>query len=306
VSDGPGAPLALTLRGSTGLALAAEIREPPAPTAPTVLLMHGGGQNRHAWSRTAGVLCEAGHVVVAYDARGHGDSDWDPTGRYDMEDFAHDLLAVRRQVAGDDPVIAVGASMGGMAILNAHRLAGPHGWLGVVLVDVTPRIELEGVRRIVGFMTAHPEGLPTLDDAAGVIAAYNPHRPRPDRLDGLLKVLRQTPGGRWVWRWDPAFMGSRSEQVMGDASGEARMAHMAELLFEGARAITGPTLLVRGGMSDLVSEENVREFLRAVPHARYVDVAGTGHMVAGDDNDAFTGAVLSFLGAAAGGHRPNT
>jgi pimeloyl-ACP methyl ester carboxylesterase len=293
--SGSGAPRLLTLTGSTGLALAAEIHEPSTPTAPTVLLMHGGGQNRHAWSRTANVLCRAGHVVVAYDARGHGDSDWDPTGRYDMEDFANDLLAVRRHVAGDDPVVGVGASMGGMSILNAHRLAGPRGWLGVVLVDVTPRIELEGVRRIVGFMTAHPEGFATLDDAADVIAAYNPHRPRPDRLDGLLKVLRQTAEGRWMWRWDPAFMGSRSEQVMGDESGEARMAHMAELLFEGAHAITAPTLLVRGGLSDLVSEQNVREFLRAVPHAEYVDVAGTGHMVAGDDNDAFTDAVRAFI-----------
>ena len=56
-----------------------------------------------------------------------------------------------------------------------------------------------------------------------------------------------------------------------------------------------PTLLVRGGCSDLLSEEGAHELLELVPHARYVDVAGAGHMVAGDRNDAFNEAVVDFL-----------
>jgi pimeloyl-ACP methyl ester carboxylesterase len=56
-----------------------------------------------------------------------------------------------------------------------------------------------------------------------------------------------------------------------------------------------PALLVRGRMSDLLSEEGAQEFLRLVPHARMVDVSGAGHMVAGDRNDAFNDAVVSFL-----------
>jgi pimeloyl-ACP methyl ester carboxylesterase len=70
---------------------------------------------------------------------------------------------------------------------------------------------------------------------------------------------------------------------------------MADQLLDGARRITAPTLLVRGAMSDLVSPDTVNEFLTAVPHADAVDVSNTGHMVAGDDNDAFTTAVLAFL-----------
>ena len=61
------------------------------------------------------------------------------------------------------------------------------------------------------------------------------------------------------------------------------------------RALTVPTLLVRGRVSDLLSEEGAQEFLQLAPHARLVDVTGAGHMVAGDRNDLFNDAVVGFL-----------
>jgi len=48
-------------------------------------------------------------------------------------------------------------------------------------------------------------------------------------------------------------------------------------------------------MSDIVSDESVRELLDLVPHAEVADVAGAGHMVAGDRNDAFNRAVVEFV-----------
>jgi len=62
-----------------------------------------------------------------------------------------------------------------------------------------------------------------------------------------------------------------------------------------ARRLTIPTLLVRGRMSDLLSEQGAQELLAMVPHAQLVDVAGAGHMVAGDRNDVFDRAVVTFL-----------
>ncbi|MCY3795310.1 MAG: alpha/beta hydrolase, partial [Gammaproteobacteria bacterium] len=56
-----------------------------------------------------------------------------------------------------------------------------------------------------------------------------------------------------------------------------------------------PTLLVRGGLSDVLSEEGAREFLETCPHAEYVNVSDAAHMVAGDRNDLFTQAVADFL-----------
>jgi hypothetical protein len=56
-----------------------------------------------------------------------------------------------------------------------------------------------------------------------------------------------------------------------------------------------PTLLVRGGLSDILSEEGAREFLELCPHAEYVNVTDAGHMVAGDRNDIFANGVIEFL-----------
>lgn len=277
------------------LSLAADVYRHDDPRA-VVLLLHGGGQNRHAWDTTARRLHTRGYTVVAYDARGHGDSDWDPAGLYDLERFASDLLAVRAHTRSGHAVVAIGASLGGLAILGTHLVAPPDLWAAVVLVDITPRMELHGARRIVAFMGAHPDGFNTIEDAADVIAAHNPHRPRPENLDGLRKVLRQRDDDRWVWRWDPSFVTSNLAFLQGDpGSGAEELAAMGELLIDGAQRISAPTLLVRGLMSDVVSQETVDEFTGLVPHAHTVDVTGAGHMVAGDDNDAFTLAVAEFL-----------
>lgn len=266
-------------------------------------MLHGGGQNRHAWANTAKALQASGYTVVTIDSRGHGDSEWDRSGAYSIDDFTFDLLAVREQLSLGRPVVAVGASMGGITILNAHRMASPELWAGVVLVDVTPRMEVSGVQRIMSFMAERPEGFATLQEASDVLAAYNPHRPRPKELDGLRKVLQQRDDGRYMWRWDPAFIAPKIEAIEEHPNGHAgRFALLAEELLDGAGRITAPTLLVRGAMSDLVSPETVEEFLAVVPHASAVDVSNTGHMVAGDDNDAFTAAVLDFLGGIGSGH----
>jgi pimeloyl-ACP methyl ester carboxylesterase len=124
----------------------------------------------------------------------------------------------------------------------------------------------------------------SLEEAAAAVAAYNPHRPPPSDLRGLAKNLRERDG-RWYWHWDPAFMNNKGLSEVADT----------DRLRRAAQSLAPPVLLVRGRMSDVVSEEGVRSFLADCPHARFVDVSGAGHMVAGDRNDAFTHAVVDFL-----------
>jgi pimeloyl-ACP methyl ester carboxylesterase/acyl-coenzyme A thioesterase PaaI-like protein len=283
-------PVPFTALGHHGLELAGD--EWGDPAGAPLLLLHGGGQNRHAWRGTAARLAAEGYSITTVDARGHGDSGWSKAQEYEMEHNALDVLALLGRFRQRPAV--VGASMGGMSALLAQSMSAEQLFSAVVLVDVTPRMELSGVQRIMGFMTAHPDGFETLEQAAEVIAAYNPHRERSTQVDGLRKVLRERDG-RWHWRWDPAFLTSKTDSFDDPALMEARMQQMADELHRAAARLTVPTLLVRGGQSDLVSAESVREFLAAVPHAGYVDVGGAGHMVAGDDNDAFTAAVLDFL-----------
>ena len=145
--------------------------------------------------------------------------------------------------------------------------------------------------RIGNFMMEHmDDGFGSLDEVADAIQAYNPHRPRPTNLSGLEKNLRQRDG-RWYWHWDPAFIGGR----MGSPDETRSSIVDPERLGKAARALTVPTLLVRGRVSDLLSEEGAQELLELVPHAQMVDVAGAGHMVAGDRNDLFNDAVVDFL-----------
>lgn len=277
----------LQLAGAGNLRLRAEAFG--AEGAPPVLLLHGGGQTRHAWGGTAEALAEDGWGPLAVDLRGHGESDWSPDGDYAFESFAADVAAVARACAG--PPVLVGASLGGIASLLAiafHEAPAR----ALVLVDVAPRIELAGAARIMQFMTARPDGFASLEEVADAVAGYLPHRERPRDLGGLAKNLRRGDDGRLHWHWDPRFMKP-------DASRIASPDYTSRM-DDAARALRIPTLLVRGRLSDLLSEEGAQHFLALVPHARFADVSGAGHMVAGDRNDRFTRAVREFLRDALG------
>ena len=275
--------------GRDGNRLAADVAGDPSD--PPAILLHGGGQTRHSWGTTLGALAGKGWRAYAIDLRGHGDSEWAADGDYTLDAFAGDLLAVTREL-GDAPAL-VGASLGGVASLAA---IGEHTDENVaralVLVDVAPRMEEQGRMRIGAFMAEHMnDGFGTLDEVADAIQQYNPHRPRPTDLAGLEKNLRRHADGRWYWHWDPAFIGGR----MGGTDETRSSLIDPERLRKAAAALTVPTLLVRGRVSDLLSEEGARELLELVPHAQMVDVAGAGHMVVGDRNDLFNDAVVTFL-----------
>ncbi len=256
--------------------------------APAVLFLHGGGQTRHAWGGAAATVAGAGCLAITMDHRGHGDSGWSPSGDYDTEGFVEDLLGVIAQLPS--PPILVGASLGGIAALHAAGEATTPIARGLVLVDVTPRLEIPGVLRILTFMRAHPDGFASLEEAADFVASYLPHRPRPRDVSGLEKNLRRGDDDRWRWHWDPALMARWDPERYDVAEGERVRTERLAL----ARRLRVPVMLVRGRSSDVVSEEGAREFLDAVPGARYVDLAA-GHMVAGDRNDAFTDGVVSFV-----------
>jgi len=285
-------PRVVHFRGANGITLTADdwgtLDDPP------VLLLHGGGQTRHAWRATAPTLASGGWRVVALDLRGHGDSDWPDADGYEIDHFASDLLSVIDQL-GRAPVL-VGASVGGIMGLAAQLRADHQLYAAVALVDIAPRMEPEGVERVVGFMLEYPDGFATLDDAADAVAAYLPHRRRPTNTDGLRRSLIEGDDGRWRWRWDPRFLTSQPEFQSGDPRAiHRRTDDMRDALTKAARRLTVPTLLIRGAMSDVVSPESVEHFLDAVPHATYVDVAEASHMVAGDRNDIFTAALVEFL-----------
>jgi len=280
------APQTVEFSGVQGLTLVGDEWRPAgggdtASDRPTVLMLHGGGQNRHSWKNTGQVLADTGFHVIALDSRGHGDSDRSPDADYDVETLTADVMAVLDQIGR--PVILIGASMGGLTGILVADQAGPERVVRLVLVDVVPRFEKNGSARIRDFMFSGLHGFGSLEEAADAVAAYLPHRPKPRSPEGLKKNLRLRDG-RWYWHWDPAFMTKPGDDP------ELRTEN-----FERAAAdLTIPVLLIRGKLSDVVSPEGVQHFLDTVPNAEFVELSGAGHTAAGDDNDAFSDVVVTF------------
>ncbi|GAA4486015.1 alpha/beta fold hydrolase [Rhodococcus olei] len=251
-----------------------------------VVMLHGGGQTRHSWNRAAAGIAADGWTVHTLDTRGHGGSDWAPDGDYRIGRLVEDLRAVTDQL-GEPPVV-FGASLGGMTGLIAEGEQ-PGTVRALVLVDITPKVEPDGVERIAAFMTSRPDGFADLDEVADAVAAYQPHRTRPANVEGLRRNLREGADGRLHWHWDPAFTKPRVD-------GETPVGTHARMV-AAARAVAVPTLLLHGGRSDIVSADGVAELLALIPHATAVNVAEAGHMVAGDDNAVFVAEAGGFLRA---------
>jgi pimeloyl-ACP methyl ester carboxylesterase len=265
-----------------GIHLTADVSGPAG--APTVVLLHGGGQTRHSWHRASVELAQAGYRVINLDARGHGDSDWSPQGDYRLETLSADLAAVIATLPA--PPALVGASMGAATSIYLAGNAAPGTVRALVLVDFVPDVEREGADRIRAFMNANLGGFASLEEAADAVSAYYPQRPRPKDYSGLMKNLRRRPDGRLYWHWDPRFVDRPERLEPPQFSGR---------LGDAATRIAVPTMLVRGLLSDIVSDRGVERLRAQLPGLEVFDVPGAAHMVAGDRNDQFNQAVIGFL-----------
>ena len=269
-----------TFKTQCGLRLSADIVG--APDAPPVLFLHGGGQTRASWKSSLASVAALGFRVIAYDARGHGESDWSPDGDYRLDAFASDLDSILDALG--KPTILIGASLGGItSLLYLGERQSP--WVrGLVLVDVAPRINPTGVKRILEFMAANPDGFASIEEAVVAVRAYNPGRIRTASTSGLAANLRKRDG-RYFWHWDPAFLDDR----------QTERESLQSRLDAAARRLTMPALLIHAGRSDVVTEAEVRHLQELVPHCRYQRIEKAGHMVSGDANTVFNDAVEEFL-----------
>jgi pimeloyl-ACP methyl ester carboxylesterase len=260
---------------------------------PCIVLLPGGGQTRFAWRRSAELFAQSGYYVLSFDLRGHGESGWAADGDYSIDAFAGDVACIARQA----PVgaVFVGASIGGIAALIAAGESPAQFARALVLIDVVPQMSQASLDRIRAFMSAGADGFAGLEEAAALVRAYLPHRP-PRSARALRNNLRTGKGGRLYWHWDPAFhAGSKQRAEAG----------MLRRMTTATRGIGVPVLLVCGERSEVVDEQAIAHLLQLLPHAKSVRVAGAGHMVAGDRNDAFGAAVLDFLTELPGRDKPS-
>ena len=270
-------------KGQGGLKIAADVWG--SDNKKLVVLLHGGGQTRHAWGETGKKLAEAGYHAVALDLRGHGDSEWHPNGDYTIKAYKEDLVSIIKEI--NKPASLIGASLGGMAsLLLAGDEVNSNLCTSLIMVDIGIYPDPAGSDRIVSFMLSGEAGFESLEDVAKSISDYLPHRQKPKDLQGLKKNLRLKEDGRYYWHWDPRFIrrrpGSRDKGYF-------------DLQLKAAQKVVVPTLLMRGALSDVVTMEDVDYLLSVIGHAKFVEIEKAAHMIAGDRNDVFAEEAIKFL-----------
>lgn len=248
--------------------------------SPAVLLLHGGGQTCHAWRGLARCLADSGYFALAFDARGHGTSDRASDSNYAIDAWARDISEIASWLR--HPVALVGASVGGLAAFYAIGAGLVSDCRALVLLDTVIRPNEAGTLRIKRFLSANPDGFASLVDAARAIGEYNPEAPAPDPAR-LARNLRQWDDGRWRWHWDARFL----DAPIGD--------ERARILLGVSQNVKVPTVLLRGGASDVTDDAGVAEMRSAVPHIEITTLPGVDHMISGRTNDAYGAATLAFL-----------
>lgn len=254
-----------------------------------VLCMHGLTRNARDFAALAEVLAATRRVIVT-EMRGRGMSDYAPdSDTYSPLTYVQDVEAL---LAGEgiDRFAVVGTSMGGlMAMLMAA--AKPGRISALVMNDIGPEVDAAGLARISGYV-GQGRSYPTWVHAArGLCEAHGAAFPDYD-LDQWLDLAKRTmvvsQNGRIVFDYDMAI-----------AEPFAKPGNAAPPdLWRAFAALAGvPMLLVRGELSDLLSEATVRQMGVVNPAMRTVTVPRVGHAPTLDEPEVRLAILDLFAGA---------
>jgi pimeloyl-ACP methyl ester carboxylesterase len=246
-----------------------------------ILFLHGGGINAHTWDVVCLMLRER-YRCVALDQRGHGDSEWSPAIDYGVETQMRDIEGFIEKLGLENPVL-VGQSMGGLNSI-AYAIRHSAKMKGLVVVDVGPEINSAGTQRIREFSST-PE-LESLDAFLERAVKFNPIRDPRVLRRSLFYNLRQLPTGKWSLKHDQRRASEEAWRIATD---------QRERLLRDVSKISCPTLIVRGGKSDVLSDDAAERFAHMLPHARWLRVENAGHNVQGDNPRGLLDAMNPFL-----------
>ena len=258
-----------------------------------MLLLHGFGNEAHIWDDFAPIVAPH-YRVVALDHRGHGQSDWDPEGRYQIDYLVDDVEAVTAAL-GIGRLVLVAHSLGGrVATIFAERH--PERIAGLVLVDIGPEVDARGSMRIRQDVEANLQ--PTFTSVVEYARALSLSYPAatPDALRRMaLHGLRTRSDGRFELVMDPALRGITAGRS-GNAEAEQQEQLLQKRMWDALAALPCPVLVVRGAASDILSPETADRMVDDVlKQGRLAVVAQAGHSVMTDNPRGFNDAVASFV-----------
>lgn len=260
------------------------------PGLPHLVLLHGGSLTAHTWDMAALLLRDRYHIV-ALDQRGHGDTGW-TTPEQAAADGSDLMLEDTRafiEHLGYQHFVLCGMSMGGM---NSIRYAARHqeGIDALVIVDVAPITEMQGQLEMEQFRR-DSETMSRFEDFLDRAVAFNPHR-RPEHLRySLLHSLKEVPEG-WTWKQDPAI---HADTTGTEEERQAYRDQRAAALLADVQAISTPTLLMRGEISKILSEQGARNMVENMKDCESVVIPGATHNVQGDNPKDFARELDAFV-----------
>lgn len=235
------------------------------PGTPVVMMIHGLAGQAHVFDGIANQLA-ADYHVYSLDVRGRGESEWGTPDGYHTNNYVEDLEAIR-DALGLDQFALVGTSMGGIISMYYTPLH-PDRVTKVVINDIGPAIEPEGLARIFEYVGHAPE---YFNDMKAVLKYYKEnyapmveHLPE-DQMETFARHnVRKNDVGVYVWKMDP----------------EIRKFHVpppAPNPWETFAKIACPVLVLRGSNSDVLSAETAAKMVADTPNGKLVEVPGVGH-----------------------------
>jgi pimeloyl-ACP methyl ester carboxylesterase len=240
-----------------------------------LLLLHGFTGHAHAWD-TLSIALQPHFHVVALDQRGHGDSD--PADVYNAVVAFDDITGVVDQL-GYTSFVLVGLSMGGR---NGMYFASkrPERVQKLVTVDIGPEISAKASAPSTG--PAEPDTWDSIEQAARHLYRGNPYPGIHYYRWVASQSLRARPDGALVWKWHPSVKERRST---GNVDWWAVL-----------RAITPPTLVLRGEHSPILDRDVAERMAKELPNGRFVEIPQAVHTLHEDNPEAVLAALREFLG----------
>lgn len=249
---------------------------------PPMVFLHGGALTAHTWDLVCLALRKDFHCI-ALDQRGHGDSDWAEDADYSIGAQLADTKGFVDEL-GLDKFILVGMSLGAINSL-AFAIAHPERLNALVIIDAGPEMRRPGSSRIRDFVN-DSEDLVTVEAIIERALKFNPRRDPTILRRSLMHNLRQQEDGTWKWKYD-----RRRFQRLDHEAHRAERAGLAD----GLARIACPTLVVRGGESDVFHEEDAERLVARLPDARRVTIPRAGHTVQGDNPKDLVAELRRFL-----------
>ncbi len=256
-----------TIPAGAGLKLHARYYRGGAKTP--VLCLHGLTRNAADFEELAPKIAETRRDVVALTFRGRGRSDYDPDYlNYQPLMYRDDVLTAMDTLSLPEAVF-VGTSLGGITTMLVNEAA-PERVKAAIINDVGPELAVEGITRIASYAGKTKTDVADLEEAAAEIRAVNGIA-FPDADDAFWlafarRTFRENSDGTWTLAYDPNI---------GKALTEVGPAPDLWGPFESLK--DKPTLIIRGAISDLLSQEIVEKMRAVHPNFAYAEIANVGH-----------------------------